>query len=188
MPDIEVNGEVDASWSSYYDAEENGTQTVSGTTEDDGGEVEFEFLPSDVDPDDLSTARKRALKVAAMHRPDSLSQLAEMSGVSRLTCRRALRDHAPDLYTDVRDSSADPDSIDDSGSSTSETDENALDDDFEPGASDDADDESPPEMRVDASDVSEALVFAERVRRVHDDDEMGRLAETFIDILRGERA
>jgi len=100
---VDVDGELDIGYSSYWNSEEHGTmsKTVSGTTEDDKGEQTIETIPKEVTIDDLTDLQERVIREAAKNPDLSTSDVAERAGCSVDYPKSTLRDKCPNWYENV---------------------------------------------------------------------------------------
>jgi len=97
---IEIDGEVNAGWNSYYDPEKHGTmsETVHGTSEDDLHSEETISLPSEVDTADVTDTQVRIIETAVIHPNSSTKEVAELADVSDSYVKNTLRDNCPEWY------------------------------------------------------------------------------------------
>lgn len=101
---VEIDGQVDGRFTSYYDADKHGAaakgETVAGTTADDEGEVTMDHWPSavDADPEDLTETQERIIRAAARYPDAHPNDLADAADCHRVTVYSALREKWPERY------------------------------------------------------------------------------------------
>lgn len=98
MARIDIDGEINACYDSHLrDAPNPGRdgEAVAGSSADDRGEESTEWLPNDVDPEDVTDAQRKALRAWLSTPADgrSFTRAAERAGVSRPTAVTAIRQH-----------------------------------------------------------------------------------------------
>jgi hypothetical protein len=99
---VEVKGELDAGWTSYYDSNEHGhmSETIDGTTDDDKGKELTDILPSDIDPDDLTDQQQTVLEAAISNPYQAATDIDKIVGSKNYTYQ-VLQNKAPEFYENV---------------------------------------------------------------------------------------
>jgi len=102
MSNVEIDGEIDASFSSYWDPEKHGqmNKTIGGTTEDDKHDELTEILPSDIDPADLTDKQKTVLEEAVSNPFQTAGDIDDTIGSTQYA-NKILKDKAPEFYENV---------------------------------------------------------------------------------------
>lgn len=96
---VDVEGEIDAGWSSYGVPSQKG-ETVAASSDDDKGDVETEFWPSHINPDDLTDKQRNAIRLALEDPTRSANEIDELID-SNQYANTILRDKLPEWYEDV---------------------------------------------------------------------------------------
>lgn len=106
---VRVEGEISAGWTGYYDPETTPPEYVTDPETDD---VAFDFIPSDVDADELNDAQIEILRLASIGTYDSMKALSdaweEKTAMDEITSSpyeyvvETLRDNAPELHERVK--------------------------------------------------------------------------------------
>lgn len=110
---------LDHTWNSGPWADPDG-ETVSGTSDDDMGEINTTTLPDGVDPDDLTDTQREIIREWA-NRGGTLQDIADSVGTTRSYVRPTLKKHT--TYVTERASSTQKNTYDD----LSETQQRAID-------------------------------------------------------------
>lgn len=111
---VNVEGEIDAGFTSYGVPSQKEGETVDATEKGEGGREVASLLPDEApDPEDMTDKQLRVFKCASLHPEYSSRQVAESVGieVSGSSVRRILKDLAPEWYDDKfvnRGKSTDP--------------------------------------------------------------------------------
>lgn len=164
----------------------NGVEYATAPSEQQG-DVSFDFLPSDVDVEDLTESQREILATAAMRDPESVTALAEMVGYSTKWTRQTLSDFAPDLLEEVR---MDRDESIRNARSKNENNQPVADTSDEDNTPTNAVDEEfvPREDHDQQRRVDEAILQCETLEKVHQSEsEVGRAAREIRRTLEGER-
>lgn len=78
---VEVRGEIDAGWTSYWDKDEHGNP-VGGSSPDEDGEIATEIIPSGIDPEDLTDKQRAIVEAVVMNPTASSKTVAEQAGAT----------------------------------------------------------------------------------------------------------
>lgn len=177
---ITVEGGIDASWQS--DIKDRNVKTTNDPesieyatpTDEEMGDTNFDFLPSDVDESDLTELQQEILATAFMRNPDSLAHLARMVGCSGPAVGSTLGTYAPDRKDEITMSPEEKAEMNFQEMATEDdTATNAVDPDAEFTTDTTA-------MRVD-----DAIQQCKTLEAVHPDDAVGRAVREIRATLEG---
>lgn len=101
---MDIDGEVDARWQSYYDPEKHGTKTMSetiaGTTEDDKHSEKTITWPEEVEPDSLTDKQRKAFELALQNPKRSCESIDDELNSIKYSSE-VFRTKAPEWYENV---------------------------------------------------------------------------------------
>lgn len=109
--DIEISGEINAGWTSYYDPDIHGPMHQNNDSEtvdvaesdggDTGGEVSTDFIPNEVEnPTDLSETKQEILKLAGSNPNRTAASIDDQLGTSQYA-NKVLSKECPEWYENV---------------------------------------------------------------------------------------
>ena len=109
---ITVEGGIDASWTSdLKDRKVKGknehdddavTVEYATPTDEELGDTNFDFLPSDVDAEDLTDLQRGILQAAYLRNPESLKAIADYVDCTPTMVGNTLREFAPERHEAIK--------------------------------------------------------------------------------------
>lgn len=98
MPkNINVEGKIDAGYTSYYDPEKH-KEAVAGTPKEDEGEVAIDVLPNEIEASELSSRQEEIITTAVLNAEKSSSAIDNMLDLPAGSTGTCLRRKIPDWY------------------------------------------------------------------------------------------
>lgn len=102
MTDVDVDGEVDAGWKSYFDPEEHGN-TVDVVDSEGNGSVSNSEIPNHINPEELTDKQLAIIKSAARFPNYGINRIAKTVGTSKSYSYNVIQEHWSDRIQDQPD-------------------------------------------------------------------------------------
>jgi hypothetical protein len=97
---VNVEGSIDAGWSSYWPPDEQDGETVAASDDTTTGTMNTEFWPSHINPGELTDKQRETLRLAFEDPTRTASEIDDMIGGQQYA-NSILRDKVPEWYEDV---------------------------------------------------------------------------------------
>lgn len=96
---VDVEGEIDAGWTSYWGDSDKHGKTVDATARGEDGRDSANLIPSEVDdPESLTERQQRVIEAAVLNQERSTTEIAEVLDMADGNVRNVLSRKVPEWY------------------------------------------------------------------------------------------